>query len=183
MTVSGNTWSLNHWTRPGINLQPHWHYVKFLTHWATMETPYTINLIIVLSPILCLCPWHVKVWGQGSKPRHSSHLSHSSDCQSFNPIPPGHSFVFKYWFCTRILKFLAKVRDFSFGILSGKNTFWSYLYIWKFISAILVLGLQNNLKNYLKKFRSSCCGLVVINPTSIHEDTGSWVHYRPCSVG
>ena len=38
-TAHGNTGSLTHWTRPGIEPATSWFLVKFINHWATMGTP------------------------------------------------------------------------------------------------------------------------------------------------
>ena len=39
-TAHGNTGSFSHWERPGIEPISSWMPVKFVTHWATMGTPY-----------------------------------------------------------------------------------------------------------------------------------------------
>ena len=46
----GNTRSLTHWERPGIEPASSWILVRFLTHWASMGTP--IIYIFILRSIL-----------------------------------------------------------------------------------------------------------------------------------
>ena len=42
-TATATPKSLTHWVRPGIEYHPLRDNVKFLTHWATMETPSRFN--------------------------------------------------------------------------------------------------------------------------------------------
>ena len=45
-TACGNTGSLTHWVRPGIDPHPYRDSVRFLTLWATMGTPRTFIIAI-----------------------------------------------------------------------------------------------------------------------------------------
>ena len=52
-TAHGNTRSLTHWARPGIEPATSWFLVGVINHWATMRTP-TYTVSVCLSQFLSL---------------------------------------------------------------------------------------------------------------------------------
>ena len=65
----GNTGSLTHWARPGIELAYSWILVRFVNHWATMGTPESIFLpysVWISWPIINSSSFYFIFWSLSS---------------------------------------------------------------------------------------------------------------------
>ena len=96
-TACSNARSLIHCLSQGSNMHPHWHYIGFLTHWATMRTPCTQHKFYFFFFCFRPHPWHMEIYGLGIKyephlwpmPQLWQHQNLNPWCQArINPAMP-----------------------------------------------------------------------------------------------
>ena len=123
-TAHGNSGSLTHWARPGIEPTSLWILIEFLTHWATMRTPTVIFNgkasipSVTLSIDVCFCLLQCIHWR--NRFGLASWGYHGVDFAS-NYIPIVQLNVFP-WFFTFLGNWLDGLSD-SGSISFGKNTY------------------------------------------------------------